>query len=198
MKRRRALLASLIPTCVPAHPVDEVVQGAYLTLAPDAVRLELDITPGPLVSNALLRTLDTDADRRISDVEARAYGQRVLDRSTLWVNHLLTSEPIASRRLQNHVGRTLELHLANWPDMLPPLPTTLFRVTPAGVFESTAEGWGDTVHLFRGVTADRRRVDGREVIEAQFFARNALPLGTSPATLRRVAELDGAARSPVW
>jgi hypothetical protein len=29
-----------------AHPVDEVVQGAYLTIAANEVRLELDITPG--------------------------------------------------------------------------------------------------------------------------------------------------------
>ena len=33
-----------------AHPVDEVVQGAYLTLTPAGVELELDITPGSAVA----------------------------------------------------------------------------------------------------------------------------------------------------
>ena len=41
-----------------AHPYDEVVQGAYLTLAPGQVRLELDLTPGPAVADALLKALD--------------------------------------------------------------------------------------------------------------------------------------------
>ena len=78
-----ALTVLLTPDWAAAHPVDEVVQGAYLTLAPGEVRLELDLTPGTEVSVALLKTLDADGDRRISDAEARAYGLRVLQQSRL-------------------------------------------------------------------------------------------------------------------
>ena len=44
-----------------------MVQGAYLTLAPGELRLELDLTPGAAVLAAVLRALDPDGDRRIAD-----------------------------------------------------------------------------------------------------------------------------------
>lgn len=37
-----------------------------------------------------------------------------------------------------------------------------------------------------------------EIAEVGFFARDALPAGTSPATIRRLAELDGAATTGRW
>ena len=58
-------------------------------------------------------------------------------------------------------------------------------------YESSAEGKRDTVHLFRATTAGSVQVDGREVVEARFFALDALPAETSPATLRRIAEVRG-------
>lgn len=67
----------------------------------------------------------------------------------------------------------------------------LDAVRALGSFRSGAEGRRDTVHLFRATTEDAPRADGLEVIEAAFFAPGALPPGTSPATLRRVAELLG-------
>lgn len=60
-----------------------------------------------------------------------------------------------------------------------------------GRYRSTAEGKRDTIHLFRGATADTPRADSLEVIEAAFFPLDAPPPSTSPATLRRIAELRG-------
>ncbi len=77
------LLLLLAPGWAAAHPVDEVVQGAYLTLSPGAVRLELDLTPGPAVADALLQSLDARRDGLITDAEARAYAERVLKQSTI-------------------------------------------------------------------------------------------------------------------
>jgi hypothetical protein len=55
------------------------------------------------------------------------------------------------------------------------------------------------VFLFSGDTADAPRPDGREVIEARFFPLDALPPSTSPATLRRVAELRAErAANRIW
>ncbi|SMB78411.1 hypothetical protein [Deinococcus hopiensis] len=85
MKRLAPLLLSLIWGSALAHPVDEVVQGAYLTLLPGKVQLELDITPGEKVAGTVLRSLDTNADGHVTEVEARAYAKRVLDQSTLKV-----------------------------------------------------------------------------------------------------------------
>jgi hypothetical protein len=83
MAWRAMLLAALIPGWAAAHPIDEVVQGAYLTLAPGEVRLELDLTPGAEVSPTVLAALDANGDRAISKAEARRFAQRVLDQTTL-------------------------------------------------------------------------------------------------------------------
>lgn len=42
------------------------------------------------------------------------------------------------------------------------------------------------------------RLPDREIAEAGFFARDALPEGVAASTLRRLAELDGAPMSETW
>lgn len=89
---RAGLLALPLPSLpgwARAYPVDEVVQGAYLTLAPGQVRLELDVAPGAEVAGAVLPALD--ADRAASEAEARAYVEAVLSASLI----LLDGEPAA-------------------------------------------------------------------------------------------------------
>ncbi|WP_425144947.1 hypothetical protein [Deinococcus sp.] len=68
-----------------AHPVDELLQGAYLTLAPGAVQLELDLTPGTQVAGGWLRTIDANADGQISASEARTFARQVLAQSRVTV-----------------------------------------------------------------------------------------------------------------
>jgi ubiquinone biosynthesis protein UbiJ len=63
-------------------------------------------------------------------------GDAALQRLTLLVNHVLASEPVATQKLRTHEGRCVEFHFNGWPSMLPPLPRTAFRVTPAGLMES--------------------------------------------------------------
>ena len=60
---------------------------------------------------------------------------------------------------------------------------------------SSFEGRRDTIHLYRARIAGTVRADGIEVAEARFFALDALPPSTSPATLRRIEEHRGR-RSP--
>lgn len=100
-------------------------------------------------------------------------------RSELWVlpgggvGRRETSDAAARRELMEEVGCRLS------------------DVRAIGEYRSRAEGKRDTVHLYRGVTADPPRADGVEVIEARFFPLDASPPETSPATLRRIAELRG-------
>ena len=91
MRRRLWLLLALVPAWVGAHPVDEVVQGAYLTLIPGKLRLEVDITPGSAVTAVIINSLDEDGDRLVSTTEARAYAHRVLEQSTLVLDGITTS-----------------------------------------------------------------------------------------------------------
>lgn len=81
-----AVLAAAAPLTAQAHPLDEVVQGAYLTLKPGQVALELDISPGILVADSLLRRLDADGDTRIGGDEADAFGRHVLGQTRLTID----------------------------------------------------------------------------------------------------------------
>jgi ubiquinone biosynthesis protein UbiJ len=64
-----------------------------------------------------------------------ALNQAVIERATLWLNHVLASETVATQRLRPHAGRSIRLHLQGWPSLLPPPPTAAFRITPAGLLE---------------------------------------------------------------
>ncbi len=61
--------------------------------------------------------------------------EAAIERVTLLVNHVLAAEPVATQRLRVHAGRCIELHFDGWPSLLPPLPASAFRVTPAGLIE---------------------------------------------------------------
>ena len=63
------------------------------------------------------------------------FGTAAIERLTLLVNHVLGSEPVAMERLRPHAGHCIQLHFEGWPGLLPPLPVTAFRVTPAGLVE---------------------------------------------------------------
>ena len=66
-------------------------------------------------------------------------GTAAMQRLTLFVNHVIASEPVASNRLAVHSGRCLQLHFEGWPSFLPPPPLAAFRVTPAGLVEWCGE-----------------------------------------------------------
>jgi ubiquinone biosynthesis protein UbiJ len=63
----------------------------------------------------------------------------LMERLTLWVNHLLASEPAAQQRLKAHAGRSVQLHLTSWPALLPAAPALRFGITPAGLLEWQGE-----------------------------------------------------------
>jgi len=63
-----------------------------------------------------------------------------LQRLTLLVNHVLSSEPAAVQRLLPHDGKRLSVELLDWPSLLLPPPLAVFQVTPAGLLEWCGEG----------------------------------------------------------
>lgn len=73
-----------------------------------------------------------------------------------------------------------------------------------GVYHNMREGKDDHVVLFAASVpaervADLHPADPREIAEAQWFALDALPHDTSPATRRRIAEYrNGAVGSHDW
>ncbi|XVJ68867.1 MAG: hypothetical protein HEQ39_03840 [Rhizobacter sp.] len=59
----------------------------------------------------------------------------VMQRLTLLLNHVLSSEAVATAKLQPHSGRRLQLNVVDWPASLPSLPSLVFVITPAGLLE---------------------------------------------------------------
>jgi ubiquinone biosynthesis accessory factor UbiJ len=63
------------------------------------------------------------------------FGNAAMERLTLLANHVISAEPLASRKLAAHAGSCITLNFEGWPALLPSLPATTFRVTPAGLLE---------------------------------------------------------------
>jgi ubiquinone biosynthesis accessory factor UbiJ len=64
-----------------------------------------------------------------------AVSAAMLERGTLFVNHVLGGEPMAMQRMRAHRGRCIRLRASGWPSALPALPDATWRVTPAGLLE---------------------------------------------------------------
>lgn len=67
-------------------------------------------------------------------------------RLTLFLNHLLASEPAATAKLQRHVGRRLLFDLQGPPGW-PALPPLVLQITPAGLFDSDPSQDGGVADL---------------------------------------------------
>lgn len=79
--------------------------------------------------------------------------ESVMERVVLLVNHVIRAEPVAMARLRPHASRTLALAFIGWPSLLPALPTTEFRITPAGLVEWMREPASATPDLQMAVDA---------------------------------------------
>lgn len=71
------------------------------------------------------------------------------------------------------------------------LGCTLASIERVATIEETISGSPHTAYLFAGRLAGPPRPDGREVVEARFFAADALPQDVSTATRRRLQQWAG-------
>jgi len=101
-------------------------------------------------------------------------GAALMERATLFLNHVLSSEPIAVERLRAHAGKRLEIELRDWPALLPKAPALGFEVTRAGLVEWQPERSNQPVALRLGVDASnpalvalRRLAGERPAVEVQ-------------------------------
>jgi hypothetical protein len=63
---------------VSAHRRDEYLQAARIAIDPDRVQIELDLTPGIALADAIIADIDTNHDGVLSPDEQRAYQGLVL------------------------------------------------------------------------------------------------------------------------
>lgn len=99
-----------------AHVLDEYVQAAQLSLAPDGVRVEMRLVPGVEVAHHVLKLIDLDRNGQISPVEEQAYARRVLQDVSLTVDGqlaplALTSVEFPSWREMNEGTGAIRLDL---------------------------------------------------------------------------------------
>jgi hypothetical protein len=71
---------------VSAHRRDEYLQAARLAIDPVGVQLELDLTPGIALAEAIIAAIDRNGDGSLSQDEQRAYGGLVVSALTLEVD----------------------------------------------------------------------------------------------------------------
>jgi len=68
---------------VSAHRRDEYLQAALLAIEPGRVQIQLDLTAGISVADAVLSQIDTDRTGTVSSAETLAYGNSVLNEVSL-------------------------------------------------------------------------------------------------------------------
>ncbi len=73
-----AMLVAVDLADLSAHRRDEYLQAARLAIAPGRVEVQLDLTPGIAVADAVIAEIDRNGDGVFSTEEQQAYVQRVL------------------------------------------------------------------------------------------------------------------------
>ena len=174
-----AAALALTPRAANAHPLDEVIQAAYVTLAPGEVQLDLEIQPGSLLAPGVARAIDANSDGRISDGEARVYAKRVLQASSLTFDGV--SAPLRLSRVQTpsyaNLARGDILHIyATAPRRMRAGPAVLRYANgyalpksrcQANVFLSVGGGWSFQVD------GQSHSPDGRQLSVAYRVIRGA-------------------------
>lgn len=78
--------AFVCPATATAHVLDQYLQVAQLTLAPDGVGVELRLIPGVQVADRVFAAIDSNGDGRIAPAEAEAHARAVMHELTLAVD----------------------------------------------------------------------------------------------------------------
>ena len=123
ISRAPATLAGLICLLVDvrAHQLDEYLQAARLSLSRGRVALELDLTPGVAIAPAIVGAIDSNADRTISPLEARAYAVSALSDVAVTLDGravpvVLESVEVPSNEELRHGTGTIHLRAAGAVD----------------------------------------------------------------------------------
>ncbi len=103
-----AILLLALPRPASAHPADMYFHTFTLNFSSDSVQITWELVPGPMVTHVLWHEADLDGDEEISDAEAEAWVQPILDDFSL----RLDGTPL-----------TFDLVNIQWADSLPQLRT---------------------------------------------------------------------------
>jgi hypothetical protein len=171
--RTIATLAVLAGGVGAAHPIDLIVQTAYVTLTPTDVHLRLEITPGVDVVALLLGPMDANGDGAMTDAESRLFAKIAVDQSVLLIDGVAADWTVTSVDLSSYdllaTGNGVISILASAPRPETPgnglliyqnLLLPAFSQTTANIFLATTD------QVAFQVTAQARSDDGSLLIVA--------------------------------
>jgi hypothetical protein len=150
-----AILTLTVGTDASAHRADEYLQAARIGIEPGLVDVYLDLTPGIMVAEPVIRLIDRDRDGRLSGEEQQSYARSVvsflsleLDGEALPLRLEASDFPEPSTFLEGE--GTLRLHLKASPRSVPAGPHALRFMN--------AYGYVDSVYLANALVPDSSRV----------------------------------------
>jgi hypothetical protein len=163
-----------------AHRYDELLQAARIGVESDHVRVEISLTPGIAVADAVLGEIDVNRDGVLSPLEQHSYAEQVLDHITLLVDDSLPvrlalaesrfPDPAAIRNGNAAIDLRLKADMPRLADGAHRLRFRNDHPTTNGVYLANALV-PDSPRV--AVTGQRRDVDQRELtIE---FTKRAAP-----------------------
>ena len=182
-----------LPLTAQAHPLDVYLQATYLTVAPARIVVELDLTPGVLITLQVLPQLDSNGDGQISDAEGRAYVDTVLRDVVLQVDGqsltlaVTKIEMPAYLNIQAGYGAIRVFTLATLPDGM----TGTHRITYANNNAPPGAAYQVNAFVDKGVVItlgkqNRDRI--QQAMTMDYAIGGALPTPTAPvATAATVA-----------
>ncbi|UYY58826.1 NUDIX domain-containing protein [Sphingomonas sp. S2-65] len=96
------------------------------------------------------------------------------------------------------VGRGETPHQAAQREVTEELAIELHDLTFLHDFVSSGEGKRDTIHFFSATATQQPTPDPAEIATAEYYPLDRLPANTSPATRRRLDEIQSNTFSPAW
>lgn len=113
-----------------AHRLDEYLQAARISIDPDRVALQLDLTPGVALANRIAGELDRDRDGAISENEIHAYAAVVQNDLTLAVDGRSLQPQLVETRIPalSAISQGIGTIQLRWVAQLPPLPAGPHRL----------------------------------------------------------------------
>ena len=93
-----AALTVAFNTGVSGHRRDEFLQAAQVAIEPDRLHVELDLTPGIAIADAVIPRIDADQDGVLSIQEQQTYARRVLAAIQLRVDRELLQMGLVAAR----------------------------------------------------------------------------------------------------
>jgi len=98
-----ALLLSFTAS-LPAHRLDEYLQATIISVEQNRIDASMRLVPGVAVVPAVLANIDINQRRLLSEMEQRAYAERVLQDLSLTIYGQSFTSPVSLHRISGNTG----------------------------------------------------------------------------------------------